>query len=114
MIYSLNGERCTSSSRLLVQESDCRRSSGAMVAERAKRIKVGHPLDPATEVGPLIHKTHFDKVLGYVAIGKSDGATLAGRRQVRWAGRGLVVRPTLFTGANNQMRIAQEESSARS
>src|SRR5690606_20792940 len=58
MIYSLNGERCTSSSRLLVQE----RIYGEFtqrVAERARRIRVGHPLDPATEVGPLIHKSHF-------------------------------------------------------
>ena len=49
----------------------------ARLAERAEQMCVGHPLDPATEVGPLIHKTHFDKVMGYVSIGKSDGATLA-------------------------------------
>ena len=45
--------------------------------ERVNRIRVGHPLDPETEVGPLIHQTHFDKVTAYVGIGKADGATLA-------------------------------------
>ncbi len=54
MIYSLNGERCTSSSRLLVQKSIEREFSERLVA-RVRKIKVGHPLDPATEVGPLIH-----------------------------------------------------------
>ncbi|RVB31024.1 aldehyde dehydrogenase family protein, partial [Mesorhizobium sp. M7A.F.Ca.CA.001.07.2.1] len=54
MIYSLNGERCTSSSRLLV-EASIYESFTAKIAERAKRIVVGHPLDPKTVVGPLIH-----------------------------------------------------------
>ena len=57
MIYSLNGERCTSSSRLLVQDSIDDEFT-AKVAERANRIKVGHPLDPETDVGPLIHPMH--------------------------------------------------------
>ncbi|MFN3500384.1 MAG: aldehyde dehydrogenase family protein, partial [Pannonibacter indicus] len=54
MIYSLNGERCTSSSRLLV-EASIHDAFTARLAEKAKRIKVGHPLDPATVIGPLIH-----------------------------------------------------------
>lgn len=107
MIYSLNGERCTSSSRLLVQDSIAERFN-AMLATRVKAIRVGHPLDPATEVGPLIHKTHFDKVTGYVEIGRQDGATLAaGGTRVGQAG--WYVAPTLFTGAQSHMRIAQEE-----
>src|SRR5437868_12985920 len=59
MIYSLNGERCTSSSRLLVEASIYDEFS-KRVAERLKKIKVGHPLDPATEIGPLIHPRHVD------------------------------------------------------
>ena len=107
MIYSLNGERCTSSSRLLVQDSIAAEFE-AKLAQRAKNIVVGHPLDPATEVGPLIHKVHFDKVMDYVEIGKADGATLAagGTRQ---GDKGWFVTPTLFTNATNDMRIAQEE-----
>jgi 5-carboxymethyl-2-hydroxymuconic-semialdehyde dehydrogenase len=109
MIYSLNGERCTSSSRLLVEENIYDRFT-AMVAEKAKRIKVGHPLDPETVVGPLIHPVHEKKVLEYIQIGKAGGATVAaGGTKFEGPGGGCYVSPTLFTGANNQMRIAQEE-----
>ena len=109
MIYSLNGERCTSSSRLLVEESIYDRFT-AMVAEKAKRIKVGHPLDPQTVIGPLIHPVHEKKVLEYIEIGKAGGATVAaGGTRFDGPGGGCYVSPTLFTGANNQMRIAQEE-----
>lgn len=107
MIYSLNGERCTSSSRLLVQESIAD-AFHARLVERANRIRVGHPLDPATEVGPLIHRTHFDKVAGYVAIGQAEGATLAAGGE-RLGDKGWFMRPTLFTDARPDMRIAQEE-----
>jgi 5-carboxymethyl-2-hydroxymuconic-semialdehyde dehydrogenase len=107
MIYSLNGERCTSSSRLLVQDSIAERFHARLV-ERVNAIKVGHPLDPATEVGPLIHKTHFDKVMGYVDVGRAEGATLAAGGE-RVGEAGWFVRPVLFTGGTPQMRIAQEE-----
>ena len=60
MIYSLNGERCTSSSRLLVQQASTRHSSRSSTA-RVKALKVGHPLDPATEIGPLIHERHLER-----------------------------------------------------
>ncbi|MEZ5870448.1 MAG: 5-carboxymethyl-2-hydroxymuconate semialdehyde dehydrogenase [Nitratireductor sp.] len=107
MIYSLNGERCTSSSRLLVQDTIADEFH-ARLAARVRNLKVGHPLDNATEIGPLIHKTHFDKVLSYVEIGKEDGATLA-EGGTRVGDKGWFVRPTLFTDAASSMRIAQEE-----
>jgi 5-carboxymethyl-2-hydroxymuconic-semialdehyde dehydrogenase len=107
MIYSLNGERCTSSSRLLVQETIADEFE-ARLAERVNRIRVGHPLDPATEVGPLIHKVHFDKVTDYVGIGKTDGATLAAGGE-RIGDAGWFIQPTFFTHADTSMRIAQEE-----
>jgi 5-carboxymethyl-2-hydroxymuconic-semialdehyde dehydrogenase len=107
MIYSLNGERCTSSSRLLVQDSIAPEFV-AKLAERVNNIKVGHPLDPATEVGPLIHKVHFDKVCSYFDVARQDGATIAaGGAALDQPGH--YVRPTLFTQARNDMRIAQEE-----
>ncbi len=107
MIYSLNGERCTSSSRLLVQDSIAA-DFHARLVERVKGLKVGHPLDPATEIGPLIHRTHFDKVSGYVRIGREDGATLAAGGD-RIGSEGWYIQPTLFTDAKPHMRIAQEE-----
>ncbi|MFC3613249.1 5-carboxymethyl-2-hydroxymuconate semialdehyde dehydrogenase [Lutimaribacter marinistellae] len=107
MIYSLNGERCTSSSRLLVQESIAEQFEAKLV-ERVNKIKVGHPLDPSTEVGPLIHKVHFDKVTSYFDIAHQDGANVAAGG-TRVGDTGWFVRPTLFTNAKNDMRIAQEE-----
>ncbi|MEX5597974.1 5-carboxymethyl-2-hydroxymuconate semialdehyde dehydrogenase [Pseudophaeobacter sp. C1-32P7] len=107
MIYSINGERCTSSSRLLVQDS-IRAEFEAKLVERVNRIKVGHPLDPTTEIGPLISKEHFDKVTSYFDIARADGATVAAGGETV-GDEGYFVRPTLFTGADNQMRIAREE-----
>ncbi len=109
MIYSLNGERCTSSSRLLVEESIYEKFT-SMVAAKAKRIKVGHPLDPDTVICPLIHPVHEKKVLEYIEIGKREGATIAaGGAKFDGPGGGRYVSPTLFTNAHNNMRIAQEE-----
>ncbi len=109
MIYSLNGERCTSSSRLLV-EREIYDQFTKIVAAKASRIKVGHPLDPETVIGPLIHPEHEAKVLDYIRIGEEEGATIAtGGTRVEGPGGGCYVSPTLFTNANNQMRIAQEE-----
>jgi 5-carboxymethyl-2-hydroxymuconic-semialdehyde dehydrogenase len=109
MIYSLNGERCTSSSRLLVQESIADEFNARLV-ERISRLKVGHPLDPATEIGPLVHERHFNKVCSYFDIAQEDGATVAvGGKAAPIDGKGNYVEPTLFTGAKNDMRIAQQE-----
>jgi 5-carboxymethyl-2-hydroxymuconic-semialdehyde dehydrogenase len=109
MIYSLNGERCTSSSRLLVQEGIAARFIDRLKA-RIARLKVGHPLDPATELGPLIHRRHYDKVCSYFDIARAGGATIAaGGKAASSKSPGNYVEPTLFVDANNAMRIAQEE-----
>ena len=107
MIYSINGERCTSSSRLLVHEN-IKEAFEARLVERVKNIKVGHPLDPATEIGPLISEEHFAKVTSYFDIATKDGAKVAAGGEVL-GDTGYFIRPTLFTGAHNAMRIAQEE-----
>ncbi|PQO23190.1 5-carboxymethyl-2-hydroxymuconate semialdehyde dehydrogenase [Rhodobacteraceae bacterium WD3A24] len=111
MIYSLNGERCTSSSRLLVEET-VHDDFVARVAEKAAAIPVGHPLDPATVIGPLIHPEHERKVLAYFDRARDEGATIATGGEKATGGdldAGCWVRPTLFTGARNDMAIAQEE-----
>jgi 5-carboxymethyl-2-hydroxymuconic-semialdehyde dehydrogenase len=109
MIYSLNGQRCTSSSRLLIQRG-IRDRFVAALEERVKTLRVGHSLDPATEVGPLVHTGHFEKVMSYMDTAREDGATIAvgGERRTD-LGPGNYISPTLFTNADNSMRVAREE-----
>jgi 5-carboxymethyl-2-hydroxymuconic-semialdehyde dehydrogenase len=107
MIYSLNGERCTSSSRLLVQRS-IRDELVARVVERVKKLKVGHPLDPATELGPLIHPVHVEKVLGYFEIARAEGVGIPVGGALSPLGANYV-QPTVLTAATNGERVAQEE-----
>jgi 5-carboxymethyl-2-hydroxymuconic-semialdehyde dehydrogenase len=107
MIYSLNGERCTSSSRALIH-APIYKEFAAKAAERVKKIKVGHPLDPATEIGPLIHPRHVAKVLSYADAAKKEDATIAAGGIRSSLGENYV-EPTLYTNANSGMKIAQEE-----
>jgi 5-carboxymethyl-2-hydroxymuconic-semialdehyde dehydrogenase len=109
MIYSLNGERCTSSSRLLIH-APIADAFVARLAERVTKLKVGHPLDPATEVGPLIHERHLAKVCSYFDAARVAGAKIVvGGTPIAGPGGGHYVLPTLFTGARPDMVIAQEE-----
>ena len=109
MEFSLNGERCTSNSRLLVERSIYEEFT-ARLAERVSRIKVGDPFDPTTEIGPLIHPSHWEKVAGYVAIGREEGATLAaGGSRPAGLENGNYLAPIFFKDVTNEMRIAQEE-----
>jgi len=107
MIYSLNGERCTSSSRLLVQKSIEREFTQRLV-ERVRKIVVGHPLDPKTEIGPLIHRKHVEKVLGYFDVARAEQVAIAAGGAAAALG-GNYVQPTVLAGAHNRMRVAQEE-----
>ncbi len=109
MIYSLNGERCTSSSRVLIQ-STIYDEFVDRLANKMKRVPVGHPLDPSSVIGPLIHPRHHEKVCSYHDLARDEGATVV--RGTSWADApagGNWVEPVLFTGATNDMRIAQEE-----
>jgi len=77
---------------------------------RVRNLKVGHPLDPDTEVGPLVHKSHYEKVLSYMDAAREANATIAvGGEAITELGNGNYVQPTLFTNASNNMKIAQEE-----
>lgn len=107
MIYSLNGERCTSSSRLLIQDSIADAFIDRLAA-RVRALKVGHPLDPATEVGPLIHPRHLDKVRSYFDIARKDGATIMVGGDTP-TGSGNYIAPTLVISVQPHMRVAQEE-----
>lgn len=109
MLYSLNGQRCTSSSRLLVQ-SGIKDAFMTALQQRVNNLRVGHPLDPDTEVGPLVSQEHFRKVMSYMDIAEADGATIAvGGKTREDLGSGNYICPTLFIDADNSMRIAREE-----
>jgi len=108
MIYSLNGERCTSSSRLLVQDT-IREKFVQLVRQKAEKIVVGHPLDPNTTIGPLIHPVHEEKVKKYFEIGKNEGAHLLTGGSIDGPGGGPYIAPTIFTEVKKEMRIAKEE-----
>jgi 5-carboxymethyl-2-hydroxymuconic-semialdehyde dehydrogenase len=107
-VFSLNGERCTAGSRILVEreiyDEFCER-----YAARARNIIVGDPHDPATEVGALVHPEHYDKVMSYVEIGKSEGRLLAGGGRPENLPDGNYVAPTVFADVKPDARIFQEE-----
>jgi 5-carboxymethyl-2-hydroxymuconic-semialdehyde dehydrogenase len=108
MIYSLNGERCTSSSRALVERS-IYDDFVARLASRVKQLRVGHPLDPATEIGPLIHPRHVEKVLGYPDRARAEGAVVAVGGNRALDGVGNYVEPTLYANVTAGMAVEQEE-----
>lgn len=107
-VFSLNGERCTAGSRILVErpvyDEFCTR-----YAERAANIVVGDPHDPATEVGALVHPEHYAKVMRYVELGKSEGRLLAGGGRPSGLDSGNYVAPTVFADVPSSARIFQEE-----
>ena len=113
-IFSLNGERCTAGSRIFVQESVYPQFV-AEFAARARRLIVGDPQDPKTQVGSMITQAHYDKVTGYIRIGLEEGATLVAGGLERPTGlpahlsKGQFIQPTVFADVDNRMRIAQEE-----
>ncbi|MHA6252266.1 5-carboxymethyl-2-hydroxymuconate semialdehyde dehydrogenase [Oceanobacillus sp. CAU 1775] len=107
-IFSFNGERCTANSRLFIQEGIKDKFIDAL-KQRVANIKIGDPLDDTTEVGPLIHKEHFNKVKNYLEIAESEGAEVLTREIPEAFKKGNFVAPTLILNATNQMRVAQEE-----
>lgn len=107
-VFSLNGERCTAGSRILVQRSIYDEFVERYAAQ-AKRVKVGLPSDPATEVGALVHPEHYEKVMSYVEIGKSEGRLVAGGQRPADFPEGNFVEPTVFADVAPDARIFQEE-----
>ena len=103
------GEMCTAGSRLLVQRS-IKDKFMPMVVEAMQGWKVGHALDPETQVGALVDQGHLNTVLSYIEAGHADQARMlcGGKRTLEETG-GVYVEPTIFDDAHNKMRIAQEE-----
>lgn len=107
--FFATGQRCTASSRLIVEEA-VYAAFVDKVAERMKGLKVGHALDPATQIGPVVSESQLKQDMDYVALGREEGARLvAGGERLNQPTEGYFLSPALFADASNDMRIAREE-----
>jgi acyl-CoA reductase-like NAD-dependent aldehyde dehydrogenase len=108
-IFAAAGQTCMAGSRLLVQES-IHDSFVARLVEFVAGAKMGDPKLADTQIGPIATRPQYEKIMNYIAIAKAEGAkcVIGGKA---WPGSqgGLFVEPTIFTGVDNRMRIAQEE-----
>ena len=105
------GQICSNGTRVFVERS-VRAAFVEKLCARVKAIRLGDPMDPETHLGPLVSKAQYDRVLSYLEIGKSEGATLAcggGSATVPGLENGLFIQPTVFTDVADSMRIASEE-----
>ncbi len=113
-IFSINGERCTAGSRIFVQRTIYDRFVQEF-ARRANNLVVGDPSDPATNLGAMITRQHWEKVTGYIRIGEQEGARVVAGGADKPSGlpdhlrNGNFVRPTVLADVDNRMRVAQEE-----
>ena len=110
-IFAATGQTCIAGSRLLVQRSIHDAFVTRLVAF-AKTARMGNPMSPDTQVGPVTNQPQYRKILEYIDIARGEGAiaVLGGGKAVRpECGDGWFVEPTIFVGVKNAMRIAQEE-----
>ncbi|MBB6012283.1 betaine-aldehyde dehydrogenase [Aquamicrobium lusatiense] len=105
------GQVCSNGTRVFVQKGMHDRFVERLV-ERTKKIRIGDPLDPETQMGPLVSKAQHQRVLSYIEAGKQEGAVLAcggNAPALQGFDGGFFVEPTVFTGVTDTMRIAREE-----
>jgi len=108
-VFFNQGEVCCAGTRLFVEQK-LHDQFADTLAKHAASLKVGDGLDPETRVGPLVSQEQYERVTGYLEIGKKEGAkALTGGARAKGLERGYFVAPTVFTGVKNSMRIAQEE-----
>jgi betaine-aldehyde dehydrogenase len=104
-----NGEACVAQTRILAPR-DSYQELVDQLCERVGAMKVGDPLDPATEIGPLVTSRQRDRVEGYISSGQDEGAKVAlGGGRPAGLPKGWFVEPTVFVDVDNGMRIAREE-----
>jgi aldehyde dehydrogenase (NAD+) len=106
-IFAATGQSCLAGSRVLIEGSVYDEVAELLVT-RARLVRPGDPLDPATQLGPLASRAQLEKVLGYLELGRSEGLDLltGGNRLAR---PGFFVEPTVFGAVDNSCRLAQEE-----
>jgi len=109
-IFFNQGEVCSAGSRILVQRPIYEKFVGAM-AEKARTITIGSPMDRRTKMGPLVSREQFDRVRQYQEIGKQEAKVAAGGNRVSGGAfdKGYFVEPTIFYDVDNAARIAREE-----
>jgi gamma-glutamyl-gamma-aminobutyraldehyde dehydrogenase len=107
-IFLTAGESCSAGSRLLVDRRIARDFTARFIEIGCNAYRAGDPLDPETNLGPLVSAKQHARVLGYVAAGRAEGAKLEFGGEVPDR-PGYYVNPALFTGVHNRMKIAQEE-----
>ena len=108
-IYFAQGQVCAAGSRLFVQDAIYDRFVEEF-ARKAESIRVGHPLDPNTQMGPQVSEEQLNIIERYVQIGKQEGATLVtGGKRNEECGNGFYYTPTVFADVDNNMTIAKEE-----
>jgi acyl-CoA reductase-like NAD-dependent aldehyde dehydrogenase len=108
-IYGNNGQQCLAGSRILLQRGIADAFIERFVA-RSRRIRLGDPLHPDTEIGPLAFRDHMERVLAFVDVARTDGATLlTGGRRADTPSRGWFVEPTAVLAPDNRARVCQEE-----
>jgi acyl-CoA reductase-like NAD-dependent aldehyde dehydrogenase len=109
-IFYGKGEVCAAGSRLLVEQS-IKGEFLAKVAERAKRMRPGDPMDPKTRLGAIASKGQFERVLRYIETGRQEGGVVVagGRAMDIGTGKGFFIEPTIFDRVTPEMTIAREE-----
>jgi acyl-CoA reductase-like NAD-dependent aldehyde dehydrogenase len=108
-IFSNNGQQCLAGSRILLQRPIARQFIDAFLA-RTARLRIGDPMDPATEIGPLAFGAHLERVLSYVGVAQAEGAKLLiGGDRVKERDRGFYMQPTAVLAPDPGSRICQEE-----
>ncbi|KAK2033235.1 aldehyde dehydrogenase [Colletotrichum zoysiae] len=109
-IMSNQGQICTATSRILVQQDIYETFVAQFVEETHKTSKVGNQWDSETYQGPQVSKQQYDRVLAYIQAGRDEGATVeTGGERPAHLGKGYYVSPTVFTNVNSDMRIWREE-----
>src|SRR5580700_2845351 len=106
-VFFNSGQVCTAGTRIFIEQGIYEEFVERLV-KHSESMTLGDPLHESTRMGPVVSKEQFDRVRNYLDIGKSEGATVATGGDVV-SGAGYYVRPTIFAGVHNQMRIAREE-----
>jgi acyl-CoA reductase-like NAD-dependent aldehyde dehydrogenase len=107
-IFRNQGQLCIAAARMFVHER-LHDAFAERLSELAQAIRLGDPLAPETTMGPLVSKAQYDRVLGYIALGREQGGTVRAGGSRGPQATGYYVQPTVFAGMDNAMRIAREE-----